>query len=297
MRITAPCEISLMELLHRNFPETSATKLKKIIQCGCVRHNNAVVKHPEFVLSEGDTIEYTKYEAKRTYRERTSVPILYEDGTIVASFKASGTPLTGKTTGGIRSLNNSLNADLSRQHKGSVAVTPVMSLRVEENGICVFCKRDELRRKLQETCAKAIKHYRVWVCGTFENTSGELTSWAQLNFKGFLRQWKDEPDENTVQCDIKYTVARAEKEITLLDIEMIQIFENQLCMQLSHSGYPVLGDKQNTLYKVDYPFPYTFNYRLEIPHPANGKPLILTTSLPDFFTNEKNDKKTVKKSS
>ena len=287
MKITAPCEISLLELLRNIFPETSTTKLKKVIQCGCVHRNNAVVKHPEFKLYKGDTIEYTKYKAKHTSRERTSVPVLYEDDTIIASFKPSGTPLSGKSMGGIRSINNSLNLDQSRLYKKSIAVTPLMSLRNEENGICVFCKRDELRKTLSESVAKSVKNYRVWTCGTFENKKGALTLWAFLSPKGYLKQWSETPCNDTTECTIKYSVIRTKNEITLLDVEMVQIFENQLCMQLSHCGHPVLGDKKNTLSKTNYPYPYSFNYRVEIPHPANGKSLILTTSLPNKNTKKK----------
>ena len=75
MKITATHETSLLELLQETFPDASTNKIKKVIRCGCVRHNNAVVKHPELVLKRGETIEYTKYEAKRTYRERTSAPM------------------------------------------------------------------------------------------------------------------------------------------------------------------------------------------------------------------------------
>ena len=290
MKITATHETSLLELLQETFPDASTNKIKKVIRCGCVRHNNAVVKHPELVLKRGETIEYTKYEAKRTYRERTSAPILYEDGTVVASFKSSGVPLAGKTVGGLRSLNNTLNADLTRLNRRSIAVTPVMFLRNDENGICLFCKRNELREALREACVKATKHFRVWVCGTFEQEKGTLRAWAELNQRGFLRQWHETAAEGLVECTLKYTVIRTEEEIALLDVAMVQHFENQLCMQLMQSGHPVLGDKANTHYRVDYPYPYTYNYRLDIPHPANGKTLTLATTLPSLFTDQKTDK-------
>lgn len=290
MKITATHETSLIELLQEAFPDASTNKLKKVIRCGCVRHNNAVVKHPELVLKRGETIEYTKYEAKRTYRERTSAPILYEDGTVVASFKPSGVPLTGKNVGGLRSLNNTLNADLTRLNRQSIAVTPVMYLRTDENGICLFCKRNELRDALRQACAKAVKHYRVWVCGTFDQEKGTLRAWAELNQRGFLRQWHENGAEGLEECIMKYTVISTTEEITLLDVTMVQHFENQLCMQLMQSGHPVLGDKANTHYRVDYPYPYTYNYKLEIPHPANGKTLTLATTLPSLFNDQKTNK-------
>lgn len=287
MEITATHQTSLLELLIEAFPDTSITKLKKVIRCGCVRHNGAVVKHPELVLNAGATISYTRYEAKRTYRERTSAPILYEDGTIVASFKPSGTPMAGKSVGGTRSLNNTLNSDLSHLNKRSVAVTPLMYLRTDENGICLFCKRDELREPLRQACARAVKHYRAWTVGTFDTPQGTLRAWAQLTPKGYLRQWTDAPTENATECTMQYTVVRQENGISLIDIQMVQHFENQLCMQLLQCGHPVLGDKANTHYRVDYPYPYTYNYKLEIPHPANGKTLTLATTLPSLFADEK----------
>ena len=289
MKITAKQPTTLLELLQDAFPESSTNKLKKVIRCGCVRYNNAVVKHPELVLNPGDAIDYTRYEAKRTYRERTSAPILYEDGTIVASFKPSGVPLTGKSVGGSRSLNNTLNSDLSRLGKKSVAVTPVMNLRTDENGICLFCKHDALRDALRQACAKAVKHFRVWATGPFESPKGILKAWAQLTKNGFLKQWHTAPDENTVECTIKYEVIRTENAISLVDVAMVQLFENQLCLQLMQCGHPVLGDRANTQYRVDYPYPYVYNYSIDIPHPTNRKTLTLTTALPALFGDEKKD--------
>lgn len=289
MKITAPSEMSLLDLMRTAFPDSSVTKLKKVIQCGCVRHKGAVVKHPELVLAKGDTVDYTRYEAKRTFRERTSVPVLYEDGTIIVSFKPSGTPLAGKSIGGVRSLNNSLNADLSRVGKSSVAVTPVMYLRNDENGICVFCKNPALRDALAETCAKAEKHFRVWVAGQPQDPQGTFRAYASLNPRGFLHHWVEQPDDTTVECRMSYTVLHTERDIALLDVRMVQHFENQLCMMLMQCGFPVLGDKRNKQYRVDYPYPYAFNYRVDITNPRTRKTLTLSTSIPAFF-DEKNEK-------
>ena len=296
MKITATHQTTLLELLQDYFPDASTNKLKKVIRCGCVRQGSAVLKHPETVLQPGDSVEYVKYEAKRTYRERASAPILYEDGNMVASFKPSGMPMAGKSEGGIRSLNNTLNADLTRRSRRSTAVTPLMHLRTDENGICLFCKRDELRDALRQACAKATKRYRVWVCGTFDNAEGTLTSWALLNQKGYLKQWLDGgQSENAVECALQYTVVRTENDVALLDVAMVQQFENQLCMQLMHLGHPVLGDKANSRYRVEHPYPYTYNYRIDIPHPAGGKTLTLATSMPALFDDEKNGGKTAQK--
>ena len=74
MKITATHETSLLDLLQEAFPDSSTNKLKKVIRCGCIRYKNAVVKHPELLLQKGDSVEYTKYEAKRSFRERTMAP-------------------------------------------------------------------------------------------------------------------------------------------------------------------------------------------------------------------------------
>ena len=280
MKIIAPSEMSLLDLLRTAFPDASATKLKKVIQCGCVRKGGAVVKHPELMLAKGEAVDYTRYEAKRTFRERTSVPVLYEDGTIIVSFKPSGTPLVGKSEHGLRSLNNSLNADLSRVRKHSVAVTPVMDLQTDENGICVFCKNPKLRDALAETCSKAVKYYRVWVAGKPQDNAGVFTAWAILNKKGYLHHWADQNDDSAVKCEISYKVLFSENDITLIDLQMVQHFENQLCIQLLQIGFPVVGDKHNKLFTANSPYPYAFNYRVDITNPYTGKKLTLSTTIP-----------------
>ena len=286
MKITALNEISLLDLLKKEFPETSVSKLKKVIQCGCVHYKGASVKHPEFVLQKGDTIEYTKYEAKRTFRERSSVPILFEDGTMVVSFKTAGTPLVGKNVQNVRALNNSLNAHLTKLYKHSVAVVSINNLRLEDSGICVFSKRDEVKTALKENYDKAKKYFRVWICGKPEQETGVFESYAIFNERGFLKSWSEEATENTQKCTLRYTLLRTEDEVSLLEIEANQMFENQICMQLMHCGFPVLGDKRNTKFKVDYPFPYVFNYKVKMQHPVGLKTLTLTTSIPSIFGNE-----------
>ena len=286
MKITAKDEIPLLELLKKEFPETSVTKLKKVIQCGCVHYKGASVKHPEFVLQKGDTVEYTKYEAKRTFRERSSVPVLFEDGDIVVSFKSAGTPLTGKNVQNVRALNNSLNAHLTKLYKHSVAVVSVNSMRLEDSGICVFSKRDDIKKTLKENYDKAKKFFRVWVCGKPQQENGIFESYALFNDRGFLKDWSEEQVPEAQKCTLRYSLLRTEGEVSLLEIEANQLFENQICMQLMHCGFPVLGDKKNTRFKVDYPFPYVFNYKVKMQHPAGMKMLNLTTSVPAIFDKE-----------
>ncbi len=286
MKITAKDEIPLLELLKKEFPETSVTKLKKVIQCGCVHYKGASVKHPEFVLQKGDTIEYTKYEAKRTFRERSSVPVLFEDGDIVVSFKSAGTPLTGKNVQNVRALNNSLNAHLTKLYKHSVAVVSVNSMRLEDSGICVFSKRDDIKKTLKENYDKAKKFFRVWICGKPQQENGIFESYALFNDRGFLKDWSEEQVPEAQKCTLRYSLLRTEGEVSLLEIEANQLFENQICMQLMHCGFPVLGDKKNIRFKVDYPFPYVFNYKVKMQHPAGMKMLNLTTSVPAIFDKE-----------
>lgn len=286
MKITAKKETSLLELLKAEFPETSVTKLKKVIQCGCVHYKGASVKHPEFVLQKGDAVEYTKYEAKRTFRERSSVPVLFEDGDMLVSFKSAGTPLTGKNVQNVRALNNSINAHLTKLYKHSVAVVSVNSMRLDESGICVFSKRDEVKGVLKENYDKAKKYFRVWVCGKPERESGVFESYALFNDRGFLKGWSEEHTPETQKCTLRYSLLRTEGDVSLLEIEANQLFENQICMQLMHCGFPVLGDKRNTLFKVDYPFPYVFNYKVKMQHPVGLKTLNLTTSIPSIFEGE-----------
>ena len=61
MKITAKEDCNLLKLLGTTFPETSVTKLKKMIMYGCISYKGATIKSLEMLIRKGESIEYPKY--------------------------------------------------------------------------------------------------------------------------------------------------------------------------------------------------------------------------------------------
>ena len=56
MKITVNENITLLEALEKQFPDSNRTHLKKAIRYGCVLQDSTVLRRPEFLLQAGSQI-------------------------------------------------------------------------------------------------------------------------------------------------------------------------------------------------------------------------------------------------
>src|SRR5678810_400151 len=79
---------TLLDLLQREFPESSKTTLRQMLEQGRVRVNGSIEKAAKRALSNGDRVDVSGKQAHRDLPPTMSV--LYEDDALIVIFKEAG---------------------------------------------------------------------------------------------------------------------------------------------------------------------------------------------------------------
>ena len=282
MRITAENTTTILALLQKAFPESSTTKIKKTIQCGCVSYKDAVVKHPEFIIQEGQSIEYKKYEPRRSYRERSPIPVLFEDEDILAVFKTMNVAMEGKSVSGRQSLLNAANSYVSRLRKRPIGLLPINYFKSNESGICLLAKNAEAQRKFKAILDSSEKTYVAIVEGNIENNNGIFEQWLlQLKNKAVKAVEKDTPE--AVKTISSYKILKRFDGFTYIEIKTTSSFEDTLRIHLGIAGYPIVGDRKYGANPEILAPLKLYNFGINITHPFTKQKIKIETVIPKSF--------------
>ena len=282
MRITADNTITILGILQKAFPESSTTKLKKTIQLGCVSYKDAVVKHPEFILQKGESIEYKKYDPKRSFREKASIPVLFEDDDVLAVFKTMNVAMEGKSVNGKQSLLNAANSYVSRKRRRPIGLLPINYLKSNEAGIALFAKTAEAQRQFKELPKGIEKTYVALVEGAITSEKGTFEHWL-LQLRNKSIKVVEKGAENATQTISEYKLLKRYNEFSYIEIKTNSSMEDTVRIHLGQEGFPVVGDRK---YGADPELVAPlklYNFRLNLTHPFTRQQIKIETAVPKSF--------------
>lgn len=283
MKITAKDNISLLNLVLETFPEVSISKAKKMIIYGCISYRGAVIKSPELIVSKGEEIEYTKYSGGRHIRrEKTDVPVLYEDEDIIAVLKASGISVDSKPNEKVKSLYALTKSYVRRKWGIRQNLFVVETPEEDEAGICLFAKSKQAHLTLKRTFPQAKKEFHVLIAGKPKHKNDKLNIWLKAGTKN--RIFVEEPNREGAQlCVVQYSTIENVEDYTHILITPHSYFEHQIRFILSRIGNPVIGDRRFGPRQVSDNYLKLYCSSLQIQHPITGKRIRIETSLPITF--------------
>lgn len=160
----------------------------------------------------------------------------------------------------------------------------------DTSGVMLFAKTPEAKNLLQENWDKNTKQYLAIVHGEIKEKSKTLSSYLVENkdHRVFATNSKEGKLAQT-----KYTVIKATKKYSLLDVELLTGRKNQIRVQLADSGHPVAGDKKYGVTALrngvknrnisDSKYLALHAYKITCNHPFSGKQMIFTSPPPGFF--------------
>lgn len=282
MKITADNTTTILELLKKAFPESSTTKLKKIIQLGSISYKNAVVKHPEFVVQKGDSIEYKKYEARRSFRERAPIPVLYEDEYLLAVFKTMNVAMEGKSVSGRQSLLNAANSYVSRKSKRPIGLLPINHLKSNESGICLLAKNAEAQKRFKEIFDTIEKTYVAIIEGNPEKEKGSMEYWL-LRLKNKSVKAVEANATDAIKTTCTYKLLKNYDGFSYIEIQTSSAFEDTIRIHLGMNGTPVVGDRK---YGADPELMIPlklYNFKVSFKHPFTQQKIKIETIIPKSF--------------
>ena len=224
-------EISLIDFLMQSYNRKNAKNLLKYKQ---VYVNLQPVTQFDYMLKENDVVEIKK-------KETTSLDIIYEDQEFIVINKPSGMLSMSDGKEKEKTAYHMVSEYLKKQDKRN-KVFIVHRLDRETSGVLMFCKNEKIRDLLQDNWNNLVfeRGYQAVVEGQIKK---------QGTLKNYLAQSKSQVVYVTRQDQGKlaithYQVIKQTKYFSLLDIHLDTGRKNQIRVQLSHIGHPIVGDKK-----------------------------------------------------
>lgn len=284
MRIRAKEDISLLELIMETFPETSLTKAKKMIIYGSISYRNAIVKSTELIIPKGDEIVYTKYRGgKRVVREKTDVPVLFEDRDIIFVLKSPGINLDSKPNERHKSLFSLTKSYVRRKWHSRQDLFIVHEMSQEEGGVCMFAKSIEARNYLRENIENIRLEADILIGGKPRHKNDRISIWVDAGPRNRFEVVDGELD-GSILSSIKYTTIHNYDTFTHIRAEIEPNSSYKTRFHLSHVGNPIIGDNLYGERQASPNWLKLYITAIELIHPITRKKIKIETALPNSFT-------------
>jgi RluA family pseudouridine synthase len=209
--------------------------------------------------------------------------ILYEDAAVVAVNKPAGllaVPAPGSDAPSALSL---LSQDLKAQRQQALVVHRIDRFA---SGVLLFAKtlRDREALVRQFLAHTPIRHYLAVVRGHLAEKEGTLVHYFRR--EGMYQQLSTQRDTKAARAELRYSVERSLRAASLVRVTLLTGLQNQIRVQLSALGHPVVGDRkysadeasENRIARVALHAAF-----LQFIHPRSGESVSVECDLPPDF--------------
>ncbi|HLP72439.1 MAG TPA: RluA family pseudouridine synthase, partial [Bacteroidales bacterium] len=239
MKITIKEPSTLIAFLQEFYPGSPRTRIKKLLQSGNIHVNNISVTLHSHPLSQGDVVEIAK-GTRPVVSSGSPFPVLYEDETLIAVDKPAG--IATSSVDGSRNIRDEMSAFLRDNSKGKFRAWVIHRLDKEVSGVLLFAKDEQTMMKVKDAWEQTQKHYYALVEGEPSKPEGTIESWLTEDNRQKVHSTRQGGNAKLAITD--YSVARKVNEYTLLDIRTRTGRKNQIRVQLSDIGCPIVGDRK-----------------------------------------------------
>jgi 23S rRNA pseudouridine1911/1915/1917 synthase len=220
---------------------------------------------------------------RRRPRFSREVSVLYEDDAVVVLNKPAGllaVPIGGSDTPSALSV---LAASLQSNKQRALIVHRIDRFA---SGALLFAKtkpdRDALVRQFLEHTP--VRRYLAVVRGRLEAQTGTLVHYFRR--QGMHQQLRTERDPKAARAELRYSVERLFGDASLVRVELVTGLQNQIRVQFSAIGHPVIGDRkyhpaessERLIARVALHAAY-----LQFVHPRSGESVAIDCELPADF--------------
>lgn len=170
--------------------------------------------------------------------------IVYEDEAVLVIRKPAG--LATESAGiGQKDVVSELKNYVAKKNPGKMPYLGVVH-RLDQpvEGLLVFAKTKKAAENLTAQLGKGTlkKEYLAVVCGKVPENTGRLVDYLAKE-KG-MAVVKDAADAQAKKAVLTYTKKAETEELTLLAVQIETGRFHQIRAQLSHAGFPILGDEK-----------------------------------------------------
>jgi 23S rRNA pseudouridine1911/1915/1917 synthase len=271
-----------MQFLTEQYPDSPRTRIKKLLQSGTIHVNNKKVTLHSYPLNPGDVIEISHHEIKAS-KAGAPFTVLYEDDDVIVLDKPAG--ISTSNIDGSKNVQDILSEFLKEQSRGKVRSYVVHRLDKEVSGVVLFAKSKELMDAIKEKWEETEKHYYALVEGNPENPEGTIKSWLIEDGQQKVHSTTEKPNARLAITNFK--LIKKVNKYSLLDVHTLTGRKNQIRVQLSDIGCPIVGDRK---YGASAEFVRRVRlhaYSLSFPHPVSGKVIKVESNMPAGFLSVK----------
>lgn len=213
---------------------------------------------------------------------KKKLDIIYEDKYIIAINKPSKLLTIASNKEKEKTLYHEVSEYVKKKHKSN-KIFIVHRLDKDTSGVVLFAKNDNIKRKLQDNWDKiALKReYIALVYGKVKEKEKVLKNKLVETKTNLV--YIDDNSKFGKLAITKYNLIKYVNNNSLLNIEILTGRKNQIRVQLSNIGNPIIGDIKYGLKKSFYNRLMLHASKLEIIHPFTGENLVLDAKLPKEF--------------
>jgi 23S rRNA pseudouridine1911/1915/1917 synthase len=180
-------------------------------------------------------------DSRRRPRFSREVAVLYEDDAVVVLNKPAGllaVPIEGSDTPSALSV---LAASLQSNKQRAWIVHRIDRFA---SGALLFAKTKPDRDALVQEFLKhaPVRRYLAVVRGRLEKQSGTLVHYFRR--EGMHQQLRTAKDTKAARAELRYSVERLFADASLVRVELVTGLQNQIRVQFSAIGHPVIGDRK-----------------------------------------------------
>jgi 23S rRNA pseudouridine1911/1915/1917 synthase len=223
------------------------------------------------------------HKDRRQPRFSPELSVLYEDDAVVVLNKPAGllaVPIKGSATPSALSL---LSAGLKLKRQRAFVVHRIDRFT---SGALLFAKtrldRDSLVR--QFLCHTPVRQYLAVLRGRLATREGTLVHYFRR--EGMFQQLSVERDQKAARAELLYSVERLFEGASLVRVTLATGLQNQIRVQFSAIGHPVIGDRKYHLAEsserlIDRVALHAAH--LEFVHPRSGESVSIDCEPPPDF--------------
>lgn len=282
MKIPVKENVSLFNLLEKEFPASSHTTVRKMVKHGQIKVNGKVITRSDVILQPGDEVEYIK-SLRLPESENTPYRVVFEDDSLLISEKPAGTLTIGYTKDqGESSFYKEWLQYIRDRSKGRERIYIVHRLDKEVSGLVLFAKTPEIQKLLKDNWHMNTKLYYALVEGKPAKAMGKVTSYL---FEGPKeKMFSSQDPAKGKQAITQYRIMKEFPGFTLLEVRLETGRKNQIRVHMADIGCPIVGDRR---YGAKDKFSRRIRLhacQLSFVHPVTGEQMEFRSSMPKGFT-------------
>jgi 23S rRNA pseudouridine1911/1915/1917 synthase len=256
------------------------TRVKQLLQHGCVAVNGTRVTRHDHTVQPGDLVTISREgESPRTRGSSPRLPFVYEDEAVVVVDKPAGLLTVATDAEKVDTAFARLRADLAARRAGRPYV--VHRLDRDTSGLLLFARTAEARDRLQTAWDGVEKTYLAVVEGTPKPAAGVIDNF--LTEQRNLRVRATPPGGEAKRAVSRYRVLSSRGRYSLVEVRIETGRKHQIRVHLAGLGCPVVGDADYGATSDPAGRLGLHAWRLAFAHPVTGGRVDLESPLPEVL--------------